>query len=181
MATAMVLSSLVAVGTATSAQAVTIKSTAVKTVTVRADARCTRVGQKVSVRSTQYVCTKVGTSNKWVVNTSTVRANRGCTFAGETALIGASSLFNCYRKSGRLIWKKSGADCKEAYNIWADLQTKYNTNQATLTRLEANVKTLPADQQAELTTTIGIIKTNLTVIKNTADDMNDTVLVMCSY
>ena len=171
MAVAMVLSSIVAVGAAVPASAVTVK----------ANAKCTKVGQKVSVRSTQYVCTKSGTSAKWVVNKNTVRANRGCTFAGETTLIGASSLFNCYRKSGRLIWKKSGADCKEAYNIWADLQTKYNTNQATLTRLEANVKTLPADQQAELTTTIGIIKTNLTVIKNTADDMNDTVLVMCSY
>ena len=182
MAAVMVLSSLVAVGAVAPAQAAQSGvKTAVRAATVKADARCTRVGQTITVRSTQYRCTKSGTSAKWVVNTKTVRAGRGCTFAGETASLSTASLFSCYKKSGRLIWKKATADCKEGFDLWKDLDLKYATNLAQLTKLEASVKTLPTDQQQELALTISIIKTNLQTIKATADDMKDTTLVMCSF
>ena len=154
MAIAMLFSSMVAVGVSTAPASA---------VTVKANAKCAKVGQKASVRSTQYVCTKSGTSAKWVVNKSTVRAGRGCTVAGELVPITTTNLMSCFKnsKTKRLVWKKATADCKEAYGIWQDLSLKYTANQSQLTRLETSIKTLPTDQQNELSVTIAMIKMNL--------------------
>lgn len=152
--------------------------------TIRVDAVCAKLDQRVKVRGTTYQCTQSGTRTVWKVQANTVRVGRGCTREGELATVGAASrLFSCTqsRSTRQLTWKRAGKECVAAVSDTNTANTTYRNMLAQLAQIKSRSEGLSPADAATLNEEIATLERAVKGARGIINTMNSITREVCSF